>query len=338
MSINGCHHMEEISLNSSLTVLKNIIVKNDLMHEKDQILNIETPGAGNMNVVLRVITQKGSFILKQSRNYVNKYPQIPAPINRIDVEAQFYQLIHTSSCSHYLPRLLRYDQTNKIIFLEDLGRSSDYQLLYKKNIDLSQKDYVMILYFLHQLHNISFSESQSSQFPKNLALRRLNHQHLFVYPYSEKNNFDLNDIKPGLQQLAQKMRQDTPLKKAAIQLGKKYLSEGTSLLHGDYYPGSWLKTKSGFHVIDPEFCFFGPKEYDLGVLRAHLKMAEQPISYITDFWKHYPASDVNSSLVDQFEGMELIRRIIGLAQLPLNLSLEKMTTLLQEGKRLLMVS
>ena len=169
-------------------------------------------------------------------------------------------------------------------------------------------------------------------------MRRLNHEHLFVFPYSEKNNFDLSEIKPGLQRLAQKIRQDTSLKKAAIQLGKKYLSEGNSLLHGDYYPGSWLKTKTGLRIIDPEFCFFGPKEYDLGVLRAHLKMAEQPKSYLTDFWKHYPASDVNYSLVDQFEGMELIRRIIGLAQLPLSLSLEKMTTLLQEGRRLLMVS
>ena len=221
--------------------------------------------------------------------------------------------------------------------MEDLGKSSDYQVMYQKNIDLSQKDYFAILYFLRQLHNTSFSEPQSSQFPKNLALRQLNHEHLFVYPYSEKNNFDLSEIKPGLQRLAQKIRQDTSLKKAAIQLGKKYLSDGNSLLHGDYYPGSWLKTKSGFHVIDPEFCFFGPKEYDLGVLRAHLKMAEQPKSYLTDFWKHYPASDVNYSLVDQFEGMELIRRIIGLAQLPLNLSLEKMTTLLQEGKRLMMI-
>ena len=329
--------MKEINLNSSLAELKNIIVKNDLMHEKDQILNIESPGTGNMNVVLRVITQKGSFILKQSRNYVNKYPQIPAPIDRIDIEAQFYQLIHTSSCSRYLPRLLRYDQTNKIIFLEDLGKSSNYQVLYQNNIDLSKKDYVAILYFLHQLHNTSFGESESSQFPKNLALRRLNHEHLFLYPYSEKNNFDLNDIKPGLQRLAQKIRQDTRLKNAAIQLGKKYLSQGTSLLHGDYYPGSWLKTKTGLRIIDPEFCFFGPKEYDLGVLRAHLKMAKQPISYLIDFWKHYPASDVNSSLVDQFEGMELIRRIIGLAQLPLSLSLEEMKTSLQEGKRLLMI-
>ena len=329
--------MKEISLNSSQTELKNILVRNDWIHEEDQIISIEIPGEGNMNVVLRVITHQGSFIIKQSRNYVNKYPQIPAPIDRIDIEAQFYKLIHTSSCSHYLPRLLGHDRNNKIIFLEDLGRSSDYQLLYQNNFNLSQKEYVATLSFLHQLHNISFSESQSSKFPKNLALRQLNHEHLFVYPYSEKNNFDLNEIKPGLQQLAQKMRQDTLLKKAAIQLGKQYLSGGTSLLHGDYYPGSWLKTKSGFHVIDPEFCFFGPKEYDLGVLRAHLKMAEQPISYLNDFWNHYPASEVNFSLVDQFEGMELIRRIIGLAQLPLSLSLKKRETLLQEGKRLLMV-
>ena len=44
--------MKEISLNSSLAELKNIIVKNDLMREKDEILNIESPGTGNMNVVI----------------------------------------------------------------------------------------------------------------------------------------------------------------------------------------------------------------------------------------------------------------------------------------------
>ena len=328
--------MKEISLYSSQTELKDVLVDNNWMLNEDQIINVETPGVGNMNVVLRITTKKGSFIIKQSRDYVNKYPQIPAPIDRIDVEKQFYELIHTSSCSHYLPKLLGFDHANKLLFIEDLGKSSDYQVLYENEVDLSQEDYVSMLSFLHQLHHTPFSASQKAEFPKNIALRHLNHEHLFVYPYSEENDFDLNEIKPGLQLLAQKMRQDTSLKKAAIQLGKQYLSEGNSLLHGDYYPGSWLKTKYGFRIIDPEFSFFGPKEYDLGVLRAHLRMAEQPISHLNNFWKHYPASGVNFSLVDQFEGMELIRRIIGLAQLPLNLNLEQREILLGEGRHLLM--
>ena len=53
-------------------------------------------------------------------------------------------------------------------------------------------------------------------------------------------------------------------------VGDIYLSDdGGVLLHGDYYPGSWLKTDAGFRVIDPEFCFLGPPEFDLGVLAAH---------------------------------------------------------------------
>ena len=64
-------------------------------------------------------------------------------------------------------------------------------------------------------------------------------------------------------------------------------------------------------------------------------MAEQPISYLNDFWKHYSASGIDFYLVRQFEGMELIRRIIGLAQLPLHLNLEQREKLLEEGIHLL---
>ena len=58
------------------------------------------------------------------------------------------------------------------------------------------------------------------------------------------------------------------------ELGALYLQDGTSLLHGDYFPGSWLQTAAGVRVIDPEFCFFGPPEFDVGVLLAHLHLAQ----------------------------------------------------------------
>jgi 5-methylthioribose kinase len=64
-------------------------------HEK--ILHMEKPGEGNMNFVYRVTTNARSLIVKQSRPWVEKYPQLEAPIERIDVEALFYQLIDRKS-------------------------------------------------------------------------------------------------------------------------------------------------------------------------------------------------------------------------------------------------
>ena len=39
--------------------------------------------------------------------------------------------------------------------------------------------------------------------------------------------------------------------------GRIYLSETDTdpLVHGDYFPGSWLHAGAGIRVIDPEFCF-----------------------------------------------------------------------------------
>ena len=44
--------MKEISLNSPQNELKHILIKNGWMLEEDQIMHVEIPGAGNMNVVL----------------------------------------------------------------------------------------------------------------------------------------------------------------------------------------------------------------------------------------------------------------------------------------------
>jgi len=44
----------------------------------EKVLSLEKPGEGNMNFVLRVKTDQGSFIIKQARPWVEKFPQIPA--------------------------------------------------------------------------------------------------------------------------------------------------------------------------------------------------------------------------------------------------------------------
>ena len=52
-------------------------------------------GDGNMNYTLRVHTPKRSFIVKQARPWVEKYPHIQAPWDRALMEAHFYDTIRT---------------------------------------------------------------------------------------------------------------------------------------------------------------------------------------------------------------------------------------------------
>ncbi|TFG71242.1 MAG: hypothetical protein E4H26_12695 [Flavobacteriales bacterium] len=67
------------------------------------------------------------------------------------------------------------------------------------------------------------------------------------------------------------------MKSAVRTIGQKYLSPGETLLHGDYYPGSWMTVGDQFYVIDPEFGFVGFAEFDLGVMVAHLIMATMEV-------------------------------------------------------------
>jgi 5-methylthioribose kinase len=152
----------------------------------------------------------------------------------------------------------------------------------------------------------------------------------------EDNGFNLNNVLEGLQAAAMIYKTDEVFKDIVKKLGEVYLADGQYLLHGDYYLGSFLRTSNGVKIIDPEFCFYGCAEFDLGVLIAHLKMSEQGNEIIVEAIRSYEkAEDFDKKLFNQFIGIEIMRRIIGLAQLPLTLSLEKRVALLKEAKDLI---
>ncbi len=69
----------------------------ELLDSGEAIESMQRAGEGNMNLVIRVVTPRRSMILKQSRPWVEKYPQIEAPADRILAEIDFYQLRRGSS-------------------------------------------------------------------------------------------------------------------------------------------------------------------------------------------------------------------------------------------------
>lgn len=317
--------------------LANYLQKQHWLDLDETIVSLTKPGEGNMNYVLRVDTGKRTFIIKQSRGYVEKYPQVPAPANRVITEGAFYKKVSKENIVQlYMPKLIGLDKISNVIILEDLGLATDFMSLYDMQHQLGLKELKGLVAYLNGLHN-SFQKTVVDDELANMELRKLNHEHIFHYPFLEDNGFDLNTVQDGLKELALPYVKDRHLKQKIEVLGSLYLSKGKYLLHGDFYPGSWLKTETGIKIIDPEFCFYGSREFDLGVLLAHLYLTQQKGNLISGVISEYKAySELNLEILNSFAGIEIMRRLIGLAQLPLKIDLKSKKQLLEFAYQLIL--
>ncbi|MGE0764760.1 MAG: phosphotransferase [Bacteriovoracia bacterium] len=314
-----------------LPQLQSYLNERDWSDDSEQILEASKIGDGNMNCTVRVKTNRRSFILKQSRPWVEKYPHIRAPHERIAVEASFYNATNAlSKVAGLMPKVLGYDPSSFILTLEDLGESSDLTSLYRGG-KIERDEIDQLTDYLSALHSATVRPDQFL----NLEMRKLNHEHIFHFPFLKHNGLNLDDITGGLANLAKSVAEDSVFVEKVTELGNLYLTcSGPSLLHGDFYPGSWLKNQSGLFVIDPEFCFAGPVEFDLGVMLAHLILTSQPHNLISHLFTSYRASknDFDRVLCTQFAGVEIVRRIIGVAQLPLDISIEEKEEFLKTAR------
>jgi 5-methylthioribose kinase len=321
----------KIDIDIGLAKLQDYLHQNDwLLSKNEEVLSVEKPGEGNMNVVLRVRTNQRSFILKQSRPYVQKYPQIEAPLTRINVEHQFYKAIRTNALSAHVPKILEFDKADCLLLLEDLGNCTDMTTLYQKR-EVDEKKMQKLILIIRHIHQTKVPHD----FPVNMEMRLLNHQHIFVLPFMEDNGFSLDDIQPGLQELSLPYKTDLKLKAIIDEIGNRYLSKGDTLLHGDYYPGSWMTESEHLFIIDPEFGFVGFAEFDLGVMAAHLIMATGKDSYLSEIHDQYEGA-ANKNLMSQIAGIEIMRRLIGLAQLPLKRTIEEKKSLLKKAHKMIL--
>ncbi|MEP2278377.1 phosphotransferase [Maribacter sp.] len=318
-------YLETNSSNSDFQICLNDIGFID--PKQEHIIATEKPGEGNMNVVIRVRTNKRSFIVKQSRPFVQKYQEIDAPIERIDVEHQFYESVTNENIMEHIPKVLAYSAKNHLLILEDLGDCKDMLYLYDDRIFKTSQ--------LHQLIDIAahIHKAQPKTYPNNMELRLLNHQHIFVLPFLKDNDFSLDTIQEGLQELAVEYKNDDTLKKEIKKVGLQYLAKGDTLLHGDYYPGSWMTRENHTYMIDPEFSFMGFAEFDMGVMAAHSVLITTDTSCLKIISDRYPKK-LDISLLNKVAGIEIMRRLIGLAQLPLKRTINEKKLLLTIARKL----
>eukprot|EP01060_Flectonema_neradi_P011666 TRINITY_DN1869_c4_g1_i1.p1 TRINITY_DN1869_c4_g1~~TRINITY_DN1869_c4_g1_i1.p1 ORF type:complete len:376 (+),score=64.53 TRINITY_DN1869_c4_g1_i1:67-1194(+) len=346
-----------MSADVSLADLTNYLQSKEWIGKGESVVKLS--GAGevfNMNCTMRAeLTNDKSVIIKQSRPFVERYPTVAAPFERCDQEAQFYRLVSNhedgATVAKRTPKLVGTDESSHIMVLEDLGKASDWGQIYDCESKLPLKDAEDLGAWLASLHNLKF-ESSVVESLQNMGMRNLTWLYVFELPLETECGVDLEKVTPGLTEVANKLRDNKEYKELVRKIGRsimfrdnetsmtKHVPGESVLLHGDFFPASWMQTEGGAKVIDTEFCHFGAAEWDLGVPLAHLYITnnDEAASKMFDTYKKIRPS-VNQELALQIAGIEIMRRLIGLAQLPLKegaVSLERKIELLKKSETLVL--
>jgi 5-methylthioribose kinase len=289
-------------------------------------------GEGNMNLTLRVVTPERRLIVKQARPWVEKYAHIAAPWDRGVVEARFYARVASIPAVRAgMPALLGADPDARVLVLEDLGDGGDCTGIYG-GATLGDADVEWLAAFLRALHDAT-GDGVGPELA-NREMRALNPEHCFVVPLARQNGLDLDRFEPGLRALADRLSADEAFVERTAAAGRRYLADGPCLVHGDYFPGSWLRTAGGLRVIDPEFCHPGDPEHDVGVALGHLAIAGIAPTLRRRFLDAYATA--RSELVAAAAAVEVTRRLLGVAQLPLPPSDGRRARLVQAARAALL--
>lgn len=307
--------------------------------EDELIESLAPAGDGNMNCTIRVVTSARRLVVKQGRPWVERYPDIPAPPGRTLAEAAFYQVVAAvPAVANRMPPLRGIDVEHCVLAMSDCVGFADVTGVYE-GARLEPAVAEALLGYLAALHRVPVSDPTTLPFA-NDAMRTLNHAYIFALPLilDAATAARLEHLTPGLARPAALLATDAALVAAVGRLGDRYLvGPPRALVHGDFFPGSWLARGTEVMVIDPEFCFAGAPEFDYGVMAAHLVLADQGASLERRVAQAAAGEGLDVSLVAGFAGVEVLRRVIGVAQLPrLARSLAAKTALLARSRRLIL--
>ena len=156
---------------SDVNGLRRYLQTRSWLDHGDEVRGVEPAGEGNMNCTLRVTTTRRSFILKQARPWVEKYPQIAAPVERARVEAAFYAAVADQpDVAALMPALEHWDDASVMLMLEDLGPAADYTGIYGGGA-VAPSDLERLVVYLVALHRMTVPDSGTRASPTGRCVR-----------------------------------------------------------------------------------------------------------------------------------------------------------------------
>ncbi|MBZ9992095.1 S-methyl-5-thioribose kinase [Mesorhizobium sp. BH1-1-5] len=240
---------------------------------------VQEVGDGNLNLVFIVEGDQGAAVVKQALPYVRLVGDSwPLPLKRSFFE--YHALTKQEArAPGSVPSIYHFDETQALIVMEYLA--PPHIILRRALIDgrelpnIARDIGLFMARTLFRGSDLSMvakdRKADLALFADNVELCDITENLVFSDPYFDaKMN---RHTSPQLDGLVAELRADRDLKVEAQRLKHLFAANAETLLHGDLHSGSIMVTDTETRMIDPEFAFYGPIAFDVGMLLANFWMA-----------------------------------------------------------------
>ena len=235
-------------------------------------------GDGNLNLVFIVEGPAGSVIVKQALPYVRLVGDSwPLPLKRAFFE--YHALKRQASRDPgRVPALLHFDEEQAMIVMERLHPHIilRHHMMAGQTVDgLGEAIGRFCARTAFRGSDLSMKAADKKAdvalFAGNVELCDITENLVFTDPWFDAamNRFTT----PQLDGVVASLRADERLKVEVQHLKRAFTARSETLCHGDLHAGSIMATPGEARVIDPEFAFYGPFGFDIGMLIANYLMA-----------------------------------------------------------------
>jgi 5-methylthioribose kinase len=285
-------------------------------------LDVEPAGDGNINWVRRVRAPDGtSWIVKQARPNLERFPEYAAPTERILCEHRYLETAAPHDAEGVCPEVVRFDEVDRVLVLVDFGGAErlDHALARGAAVSPALESIARLLGRVHAATRAPVLAADLNARFANEGMRRLHGEHVFVLPL-RANDFPLP---PALRTRARELQADSALVAAADRAYARYLEPRGALVHADVQGANVLLTRAGPKLLDAEIAHLGDPAFDVGTLVAHVLLAALgrgdvglAAADIGRIWLAYRESGGPPPYneVARYAGLEVLRRTIGAAR------------------------
>lgn len=239
---------------------------------------IREVGDGNLNLVFIVESDVGSVVVKQALPYVRLVGESwPLPLKRSFFE--YHALTRQAARDPgRVPGVLHFDEAQALVVMEFLSPHIILRRALIEGQELPRIGRDLGLFMARTLFrgsDLSMSaagrKADLALFAGNAELCDITENLVFSDPYFEA---ELNaHTTPQLDVLVAELRADRDMKVTAQRMKHLFAAKAETLVHGDLHTGSIMVTDDDTRVIDPEFAFYGPMAFDVGMLFSNFWMS-----------------------------------------------------------------